>query len=185
MPPMPAEREATFNALFDAHFDAVLAYARRRTAQLSDAEDLAAETFTVAWRRLDDLPPRREDRLPWLYGVARRLLANQRRATSRRLRLVDRLRAALSWPPPPPAADIGSALVTLPSRDQEVLRLVAWEGLTHAEAGAVLGISPNAVAIRVHRARERLRRAMKGVPHSRTFPEWKGSVRRPRREEVR
>lgn len=182
---MLGDPEATFTALFDAHFDAVLAYARRRTAQLSDAEDLVAETFTVAWRRLDRLPEREEDRLPWLYGVARRVLANQRRGILRRLRLVDRLRAAIGPPSPTSAADLASALASLPERDQEVLRLVAWEGLSHADAGVVLGISPNAVAIRVHRARQRLQRAVKGLPHTRTFTGWKGSVRRPTREEVR
>lgn len=172
---MPTDREALFAALFDAHFDAVLAYARRRTSQLSDAEDLVAETFTVAWRRLDRLPTEPDQRLPWLYAVARRQLANQRRGAARRVRLLDRLRWSLSAPPPRAGLDITEAIGMLPARDQEILRLVAWESLTHAEAGVVLGISANAVAIRLHRARERLRR-LKGPPPSRTLPGWKGDV---------
>lgn len=173
---MPSDREATFAALFDAHFQSVLAYARRRCAELSDAEDLVAETFLVAWRRLDRLPARPEERLPWLYGIARRLLANQRRGATRRLRLVDRLRSTLAVSRPRVTITVEAALASLPSRDQEILRLIAWESLTHAEAGLVLGISPNAVGIRLHRARERLRKAMKGSPATRTLPGWKGSV---------
>ena len=170
----PQEDHAAFAALFEAHFEALLAYARRRTPQLSDAEDVVAETFTVAWRRLDHLPPRSDGHLPWLYAIARRVLTNHRRGTERRVRLFERLRRA-AVAPSPRQIDAGAALQLLPERDREILRLVAWESLTHTEAGAVLGISANAVAIRVHRARERLRQ-LKGSPSTRTFPGWKGSV---------
>ena len=176
---------ASFTALFESHFAALLAYARRRTPQLSDAEDVVAETFTVAWRRLDHLPAKPDEHLPWLYAIARRVLANQRRGTDRRVRLFERLRWVPA-PAPSPGLDVGSALDTLPERDQELLRLIAWEGLTHAEAAIVLGTSPNAVAIRVHRARERLKEAMKGSASTRTYPRWKGSATRPEQpEEVR
>lgn len=164
-----------FACLFEAHFESVLAYARRRTAQLPDAEDLVAETFTVAWRRLDRLPDRPEEQLPWLYGIARRLLANQRRGAARRMRLLERLQFSFRAPTVSSTPDIVAAVVALPERDQEILRLIAWESLTYAEAGAVLGISANAVAIRVHRARERLRR-VKASRSGRTFPGWKGSA---------
>ena len=172
---MPADREPALAGLFESHFESLLAYARRRTPQLSDAEDLVAETFTVAWRRLDRLPDRPEEQLPWLYGIARRLLANQRRAAARRVRLLERLRSTFRAPSADSTPDVVAAIATLPERDQEILRLIAWESLTYAEAGAVLGISANAVAIRVHRARERLR-SMKDSPSSRTFPGWKGSA---------
>jgi RNA polymerase sigma-70 factor (ECF subfamily) len=181
---MPVDRDAVLAALFEAHFEPLLAYARRRTPQLSDAEDLVAETFSVAWRRLDRLPRAHEQQLPWLYGVARRLLANQRRGAARRLRLLDRLRSTVAAPPAGhPAPGIIATLAALPERDQELLRLIAWEGLTHAEAALVLGISPNAVAIRLHRARERLRRTMKGSAAIRTFPGWRRSVRRAEHRE--
>lgn len=183
---MPDDRDAALAALFEAHFEPLLAYARRRTPQLSDAEDLVAETFAVAWRRLDRVPQVAAEELPWLYGVARRLLANQRRGAARRLRLLERLRSTISAPSVDAPQDIGRALARLSEAEQELLRLIAWEGLTHAEVGTVLGISPNAVAIRVHRARERLRLAMKGTHATRTFPGWKGSVSAPeRREEAR
>ncbi|MEO5917978.1 MAG: sigma factor, partial [Candidatus Limnocylindrales bacterium] len=122
----PAER---FRALFEAHEAQILAYAMRRTAQLADAEDAAAETFTIAWRRLNDMP---SDALPWLYGVARRVLANQRRGGLRRLNLMSRLGDDLPTP-----QHLGTdqdapgivALARLRPGDQEVLRLVAWEDL--------------------------------------------------------
>ena len=181
---MPDGRDAALAALFDTHFESVLAYARRRTPQLSDAEDLAAETFAVAWRRLERVPQAPEQQLPWLYGVARRLLANQRRGANRRVRLVERLRSTFSASAGPmqsagPMHDVAAALGRLPERDQELLRLIAWEGMTHAEVGTVLGISPNAVAIRLHRVRERLKRATKDPARIRTFPGWKGSVSTP------
>lgn len=180
---MTARRELRFAALFEAHFDALLAYARRRSAQLSDAEDVVAETFTTAWRRLDDLPERADGELPWLYGVARRVLANQRRSANRRARLVDRLRSALTPTRLPVPGDVVAALSLLSAADQEILRLAAWEQLSHREIAITLGISANATAIRLHRARGRLRHLMKGSRPSRTSPGWKGSVSSVREED--
>lgn len=179
---MQADREPQFAALFEAHFDALLSYARRRTAQLTDAEDVVAETFTIAWRRLDDVPERAGADLPWLYGVARRVLANQRRSATRRGRLVERLRSALTPALLPPRSDVITALAMLPPADQEILRLAAWEELSHREIAVALGISANAATIRLHRARGRLKRLMKGLDPGRTSCEWKGSVSRVREE---
>jgi RNA polymerase sigma-70 factor, ECF subfamily len=175
---MPDIREADFAALFSAHFDSLLAYTRRRTPQLADAEDAMAETYIVAWRRFADLPADAGEQRLWLFGVAYRVIANQRRATGRRLQLTDRLKAALMPPSPPSSAltDVMDAMATLPDGDQEVLRLAAWEELSHAEIGLVLEITPNAAAIRLHRARKRLEDAMKGSTSSRTFMRWRGSV---------
>lgn len=174
---MAADPRTLVAALFEAHFDAILAYARRRTLQLSDAEDVVAETFVVAWRRLDQLPRNDAEYLPWLYGIARRVLANQHRARLRRQRLLERLRSVPWWRASSPladATDVTDALATLPVTDQEVLRLVAWEELSHAEAALVLGISANAVGIRLHRARRRLAAAMKGSGPMRTWTGRKG-----------
>jgi RNA polymerase sigma-70 factor, ECF subfamily len=175
---MPKIREADFAALFSAHFDSLLAYTRRRTPQLADAEDAMAETYIVAWRRFADLPADAGEQRLWLFGVAYRVIANQRRATGRRLQLTDRLKAALMPPSPPSSAltHVVDAMATLPDGDQEVLRLAAWEELSHAEIGLVLEITPNAAAIRLHRARKRLEDAMKGSASSRTFMRWRGSV---------
>jgi RNA polymerase sigma-70 factor (ECF subfamily) len=182
MQPLLASRgSADFAALFDAHHAAVLAYALRRAPSVSDAEDAAAETFAIAWRRRDDLPfePR-----PWLYGVARRVLANQRRGSLRWSRL--RARLAGTAAPTATTTDGGpatEALARLRQDDQELLRLVAWEELSHAEIAVVLEISVNAVAIRLHRARRRFaeefRRIredeMKGSASSRTSVSVKGT----------
>lgn len=174
---MTTEPAVLLAALFEAHFDALLGYARRRTAQLSDAEDTVAEVFTIAWRQLGRLPADTADHGPWLYGIARRVLSNQRRGAARRRRLLERLREAVLRPThAAQPVDAASALAQLPPADQEVLRLIAWEELSHKDAALVLGISPNAVAIRVHRARQRIKAVMKGSTSSRTSPGWKGNV---------
>ncbi|AXV06243.1 putative RNA polymerase ECF-subfamily sigma factor [Euzebya pacifica] len=148
-------------ALHDAHADDLVAYVTRRTASPDDAADVIAETFLVAWRRLDDVPPGHEARL-WLFGVARRQLANSRRSTRRRTRLLgrltDQLGPALAAAPPgsPPDSPVMEAISRLPERDREVLYLVAWEQLSPAEAAVVLGVSPDAARTRLHRARKRL-----------------------------
>ncbi len=175
---MPEPREADFAALFNVHFDALLAYTRRRTPQLADAEDAVAETYVVAWRRFAGLPKDAQGQRAWLFAVAYRVIANQRRGAGRRLQLTDRLKAAL-LPPGRPHVALGAvtdALATLSEADQEILRLAAWEGLSHAEVGPVLGITANAAAIRLHRARRHLERAMKESGSTRTFLRWRGSV---------
>ena len=175
---MPEIREADFAALFNAHFDSLLAYTRRRTPQQADAEDAMAETYMVAWRRFAEVPADAQEQRLWLFGVAYRVIANQRRAAGRRLQLTDRLKAAL-LPPSRPSGmleDVTEALASLPEHDQEILRLAAWEELSHGEIGQVLDITPNAAAIRLHRARRRLEDAMKGSAPTRTFTRWRGSV---------
>jgi RNA polymerase sigma-70 factor (ECF subfamily) len=145
-------------AIFREHYEAVLAYARRR-APISVADDAVAETFTIAWRKADKIP---REPLPWLLGIARRVLATQRRASERRERLSNRL--ARNLVATSPDDQLGEALVAalnaLPDRDREVLLLIAWEGLTAREAAAVVGVSPAAVYVRLHRARRRLRAAL-------------------------
>lgn len=88
---MSAEPDAAFRDLYARHFDAVLGFALRRCDRPEDAADVTAETFVVAWRRLRHVPAGDGTR-PWLYGVARRVLANQRRGEGRRAALGARLR---------------------------------------------------------------------------------------------
>ena len=155
-------RERRLNALYAAHGRAVLAYAVRRTDDEHDAADVLAETFLVAWRRLDDVPTG-DLALMWLYAVARRTLANQQRGERRRQRLAERLGrelvAALQAvaPPEPDAQPILAALAGLRPDDRELVLLAAWEELSPQQIGAVLGISQIAVRSRLHRARKRLR----------------------------
>jgi RNA polymerase sigma-70 factor (ECF subfamily) len=182
--PVPGDR---LEVLFEAHHRTVLAYAARRSPTLTDAEDVVAEVFLVAWRRLEAVPDG-DEALPWLLGVARRTIANQRRGLFRRRRLQERLETTVERPLP--AAPTGAepaleALSRLSKSDQELLRLVAWEELSHAEIAAILGISINAAAIRLHRARARFEEALvKGPSRWRTWLSVKGSPsRRTSREE--
>jgi RNA polymerase sigma-70 factor (ECF subfamily) len=158
-----------FEALFDAHYSKVLAYALRRV-EPHIAEDVAAETFLVAWRRLSAVP---EDALPWLYGVARKTIANQRRGIRRRTALLARLSQDRSVPGG--RADVAAmvaerdaviaALGRLSERDREALRLAAWEGLEFARAARAAGCSTGTFAVRLHRARRRLMKELAAAGH--------------------
>jgi RNA polymerase sigma factor (sigma-70 family) len=153
------ERRRRFEEVYAANCGPILGYVLRRTENPDDAADVIAETFLTAWRRLDAVPPGDQARL-WLYGVARRVLANHRRGERRRIAANDRLRAQLATRYQPPEytgelADIAAAFRSLPEPDRELLALVGWEGLDHGQVAAVLGCSRNAVRIRLHRARRR------------------------------
>lgn len=152
------ERQRRFEAAYAAHHTPILGYVLRRTSNADDAADVIAETFLTAWRRLEDMPPEPQSRL-WLYGVARRVLANHYRGERRRSALAGRLRADLAVYRPPEytgeLALIAQAFRRLPAADRELLALTAWEGLDHGQIAVVLGCSRNAVRIRLHRARKR------------------------------
>ncbi len=162
-----AQRERRFRQLYEEHYLQVQAYAVRRLDVRADVGDVVAEVFTTAWRRLDDVPPAPEARL-WLYGVARRVLAGHRRGKERFRRLVARIEAhQVAAPQPAPGDQEGRltrVLGQVPAAEREALMLVAWEQLSYAEAAQVLGCSPNAIGIRVHRARARMREALGPPP---------------------
>lgn len=155
--------DAWFDRLYERHQRHVLAYCLRRTSR-ADADDAVSETFAVAWRRRDDMPDAGKE-LPWLYGVARRVLSHQRRSTDRRRRLALRVQALQDPPPPQPDTvvvqlaeyeQVRAAVDRLRPEDREVLLLAAWEGLSHAEIGAALDCSTAAATKRLARAKERL-----------------------------
>lgn len=160
---MTTDRER-FEELFERCYDALMAYAVRRTPSAEDAADVVSDTFTTAWRRIGELPPGDEARL-WLYGTARRTIRNQRRGVRRREALDERLLVhariahSRSRPAAPdgPDGDLVAAMARLSDADQELLRLVAWEGLDGTQVAQVLGVSPTAARVRLHRARQRLR----------------------------
>jgi RNA polymerase sigma-70 factor (ECF subfamily) len=162
--------EAKFDACFRAHYAEVLAYALRRLGERGAAEDVAAQTFAVAWRRLDALPA---DPLPWLLGVARHVIQNEARSARRRSRLLARItgqhRALAAAADPadsvPERSDILAALGRLSEGDREVLRLAAWEGLDARRAAAALGCTRGAYALRLHRARRRLAKELAASGH--------------------
>ena len=160
------EPQVVFERLYRDFGPDVLAYCRRRVA--SDvADDVTAETFLVVWRRLADVP-----RSPrgWLLGIARLTLANQRRSVRRRAALI----ARVSWegsaegisPDPRPVIE---ALSRLSDLDQEALLLSAWDGLNSTEAAQVLGCTPAAFRLRLHRARRRFERVLATEPSVHAF----------------
>jgi RNA polymerase sigma-70 factor, ECF subfamily len=148
--------EARMEALFRRHYGEVVAFVRRRAAP-DLVDDVVAETFLVAWRRLDKVPA---DARPWLLGVARKTLATQRRSGARRRSLVTRLDAAQSRAASsdqPSEVGVTDALMQLSEKDREAITLVAWEGLSPSEAALVVGQSSVAFRVRLHRAKRRLR----------------------------
>jgi RNA polymerase sigma-70 factor (ECF subfamily) len=161
-PPPDAARRRRFEDLVAAVHEPVARYLRRRT-DASTVDDVLGDVLLVLWRRLDDVPA--DAQLPYAYGVARGCLANSRRGAARQERLVARLadgHAGTSALGVPGAADpdddvLAGALDTLPDADRELLRLWAWEQLPPREIALVLGVTPNAVSIRLHRAKARLR----------------------------
>jgi len=155
---MDRDEQDRLRQMYDANHDAVLAYALRRTASPDDAADVVSEVFLAAWRRIDAVP-RGEDARLWLYGTARRVIANQTRAMKRRRRLSERLggepsHSSLAGDTAEPGV-ASAAFAALSAEDRDLLGLVAWEGLSHGEVAAVLGCSVNAAKLRVHRARRR------------------------------
>ena len=157
------QRELRFHRLYQANFAPVQAYAVNRLGTADDVPDVVAEVFTTAWRRLADVPPAPGDRL-WLYGTARRVIARRHRSASRLRNLLGRI-AAERYPTEQPLAAgqdpvaerVLAALAELQPAHREALLLVHWEQLSYAEAAQALGCSVNAVGIRVHKAKTRLR----------------------------
>jgi RNA polymerase sigma-70 factor (ECF subfamily) len=163
---MEPERERAverFEQLFERHHAQIAAYVRRRGGP-DAVEDAVAETFLLAWRSLDRLDG---DPLPWLYGVARRVLANEHRGRRRRGALGDRLAGQpAAQPPEPLAAEVSEplrgALLALGPKEREAVLLIAWEGLTPEQAARASGCSAAAFRGRLHRARRRLARELGG-----------------------
>lgn len=158
---MADTRQARFEAVYRAHYEALRRYSLRRAESPEAAEEVVADTFLVCWRRLDDVPP---DPLPWLYGVARRTLANQRRAATRAAATSERARrerstSATGRDPADVLAggeSVLHALRGLSAKEREAIMLVAWEGLDGAAAARAAGCSRLAFGTRLYRARRRI-----------------------------
>jgi RNA polymerase sigma-70 factor, ECF subfamily len=149
-----------FELLYAKYAPAVKAYVLRR-AEVSMADDVLAEVFVVCWRRFEEVPP---DPLPWLLGVARRVMSTQRRGERRRVALRDRLAETAVDSSDETAAmqdgPLAGALARLSEGDRELLLLIAWDGLSPAQAASVLGVKPSTVRVRLMRARRRLTHAL-------------------------
>ncbi|MFI7430463.1 RNA polymerase sigma factor [Micromonospora sp. NPDC049836] len=156
--------EGWFTSLYVAEYANVVRYGLRRLADADASAELAQEVFVVAWRRRQEVPDRG---LPWLYGVARRLLANHWRSRRGAPDVLPSTGADLAGVAGSSGADatvgvtdVLAALTVLNELDQEILRLVGWEELTVSEAAQVLGCTRATAAVRLHRARRRLAEAM-------------------------
>jgi RNA polymerase sigma-70 factor (ECF subfamily) len=159
-----AARRRRFADAYVVARDPLVRYLARRAAT-DDVEDLFADVMAIVWQHVEAVPMGAE--VPWILGVARKVLGNRRRATGRFGRLLERLaraeaqRTAVGSPPDPVGdPDLAAALGALSAADAEILRLSAWEELPPREIATVLGITANAATVRLHRARVRLRAAL-------------------------
>ncbi|MEX2322935.1 MAG: sigma-70 family RNA polymerase sigma factor [Acidimicrobiia bacterium] len=161
---MTFDRRARFQSIADEVFEPLQRFLRRRAIE-ADADEAFSETLLVLWRRLDDVPDGAA--LPWAYGVARRVLANQQRGSRRRQALQDRLTV---YATPQPTGDptdgfehpeVADALDRLPKADREVLVLWAWEDLEPRDIAVVLGTTVNAATLRLSRARKKIARLLR------------------------
>ena len=170
---MAGTEEERFRSLYDQHAPAVYRFFLRRVEEESAAQDCTADTFLVAWRRLDDVPGG-ERTLPWLYGVARHVLQNHYRSNTRSRKLFLRLGWLRSDVEPTPEGvvlrrtedrAVLDALRHLRPEDQEILRLSVWEELSNPQIGELMGCSAHAVAQRKVRATHRLARQIDAPGH--------------------
>jgi RNA polymerase sigma-70 factor, ECF subfamily len=162
------DEQQRFRTLYEAHRREVLSYCGRRVSA-ADAADACAETFLVAWRRLEQVPPPPRS-LPYLYGVAARVIANQRRTVRNRARLRERLSVLGVSPPAEPSLlylqseqdqRVIAALRRLDQKDQEILMLDAWENLPREEIAELMGMTRTAINQRIHRSHQRLARLLR------------------------
>lgn len=180
------DREERFRALYARTCDDVVRFAQRR-AHPSHAEDVAAETFTVVWRRLEDCPRPPHEARAWVFGIARNCLLNARRGAGRQEAVAVRLAEQDARPLPAAATDPVESLARvdliaawsrLDPREQETIALTAFDDLTSSEAARVLAISPAAYRVRLMRARRSLRHLLADadpvlpqlIPTGRTTP---------------
>lgn len=179
---MTTNDEERFRALYSRYHPAIIAYFARRIGS-QDAADACDEAFAVAWRRFATVPEG-DEALRWLYGVARNVLANQRRGQRRGKRLLARLgtlrQPDLLGPEPQVLRNLESqhvieVLASMRPDDQELVLLSYWEGLTHAEIGQLLGCSKSAVDARMHRVLQRMRKAISRTGHTPTAEPHKAS----------
>ena len=179
------ERRRQFEGVVDVVYEPLQRYLGRR-AQPADVSELLNDSLLVIWRRLDDVPS--DDPLPWSYGVAKRCLANHRRGAQRRLRLVGRVidrapRDSFIARQPSPEFDnpqLETALDELDESERELVRLWAWEHLEPREIAVVLDTTPNAVSLRLTRAKKKVMTSMERQDLAAAGHEGHGHGREPR-----
>jgi RNA polymerase sigma-70 factor (ECF subfamily) len=161
------QHPAALERLYTSHAKAVTAYARRRIDR-AIADDVVSEVFLTAWRHIDEAPA---DERAWLLGIARKTLANQRRAVRRQVALFERMAAGHTGATEDPLPVDGGALRALAAlrpSDRELLLLITWDEVTPGQAAQILGIRPSTLSMRLKRARERFARALDPADHPST-----------------
>jgi RNA polymerase sigma factor (sigma-70 family) len=174
-----------FERCFREHYARLLAFTMRRVSGQEAAEEVVADIYAVAWRRRDRIP---DSPLPWLYAIATNVIADQYRSTRRRhdldRRLAHEARAEATGSDPAESLALRDAFAVafarLTGSEQEVLRLVAWDGLGVGEAAQVLGCSEGAFRVRLHRARRKLARQLDAARP--LDQESQGAIPRPAEE---
>lgn len=170
------DAEARFRDLYVTTYDDIVRFAQRRMDP-GYAEDLAAETMLVAWRRFEQLPHTRGDSRAWLFGIARNLMLNAQRGQRRRSALEVRIAETVSSTSATDGVeivarrvDVSRAWRLLTPQHQETLALTVWDDLTSSEAAIVLGVSPVAYRLRLSRARRALRALTDHLPEAAVTP---------------
>jgi RNA polymerase sigma-70 factor (ECF subfamily) len=177
----PSECRQEFSTAFDQLSPRVFAYARRQCSA-TDAQDVVADTFLVAWRRWSEVPA---EPLPWLLVVARNTIANLRRHERRTDALVDVAATLARIAGPADGADhtvierdlLITAVAALSDLEREAVLLVAWDALSNRDAATVAGCSKRAFEVRLSRARQRLARALDDTPPTSSTPTRTGAER--------
>ncbi|MDP3983653.1 MAG: sigma-70 family RNA polymerase sigma factor [Acidimicrobiia bacterium] len=164
-----------YAVFFRRHVGSVTIYAVRRCGNPEDVADLVADTFLIALQAAGRYLPETETALPWLFGIARRVLARQRRRSAGAVRLFlkasnahvlftssedDEVASAIDASRQ--ASALEAALAQLSNGERDVLELVAYDGLSPSEVAMVLNLSPNAARLRLSRARRHLRQILDG-----------------------
>lgn len=157
-------RQEEFRLIYDKFYDDIFRYCLRRVPNVNEAEDLLADIFTVAWSKFDSLKVV-DEALPWLYTIARNVTNNHWRKNGTKLKLFNKLhnkknQSNIDADSTFNDADVSTqyifdALNKLKPNDREILRLSCWEELNTREIALVLGVSENAVNIRLHRSKDR------------------------------
>jgi len=160
---------SAFGVLFERHAGRIYNYCFRRTADWAQAEDLTSSTFLVAWRSHGRAPLQAESALPLLYGIATNALRNQRRSLRRRREALARLPlervaetdlaedASTRLDDQAAMRQLLRLFARLPGREQDVIALCDWSGLSYEDAAAALDIPIGTVRSRLSRGRRRLR----------------------------
>lgn len=167
----PQQQREWFTRLYEHTSSDLLAFLMRRCSTPEDAVDSLAETYRIAWEKRDKIPDGAQTE-PWLFGVARNVMRRdhtryEHQATASR-ELATALRAAQQTQPAS-HTPVAAALAELSPLDQEIVTMLAWDGLAPREVAAVLGLSPNVVRVRAHRARQQLRSNV-AAPRSASLP---------------